>query len=300
MRRGGWQTGSEDTMRERPGEPRQGRAGSTGSPADVPTSPEPTEALAALVAKLRAELSGVRTAMRNRAVIEQAKGVLVERLRVTPDQAFDQLVRLSQRANIKLIEVAAAIVGSTAPDPRAAAAVARELGPAGGATRPAGAGPAAASGQPRPGDPRGGRARPVSRPPAHEALQSQHHLISSRIAAAGSYDAIADGIATSASAWPEPSSVVITLLEADGALRLAGAWGLGPVERSEWSRVPPQVDVPIATVVAQREPLLLTDPAEVARRYPLLSAARHGTRSVFTAPLFAGDRLIGAVGVAWR
>ncbi|MFD0585138.1 ANTAR domain-containing protein [Dactylosporangium darangshiense] len=82
-------------------------------------SAEPAEALAALVAKLRAELTGVRTAMRNRAVIEQAKGVLVERLGITPDQGFDQLVRLSQRTNIKLIEVAAAIVGTTSPDPNA-------------------------------------------------------------------------------------------------------------------------------------------------------------------------------------
>src|SRR5258708_33376459 len=82
-------------------------------------SAEPAEALAALVAKLRAELAGVRTAMRNRAVIEQAKGVLVERLGITPDQGFDHLVRLSQRTNIKLIEVAAAIVGTTAPDPDA-------------------------------------------------------------------------------------------------------------------------------------------------------------------------------------
>src|SRR4051812_12959571 len=81
-------------------------------------SAEPAEALATLVAKLRTELSGVRTAMRNRAVIEQAKGVLVERLGVSPDESFDHLVRLSQRANIKLIEVAAAIVGTTAPDPQ--------------------------------------------------------------------------------------------------------------------------------------------------------------------------------------
>ena len=89
--------------------------GRTGK-ADGPV-PEPAEALAALVAKLRTELAGVRTAMRNRAVIEQAKGVLVERLGISPDEGFDHLVRLSQRANVKLIEVAAAIVGTTAPDP---------------------------------------------------------------------------------------------------------------------------------------------------------------------------------------
>ena len=73
--------------------------------ADEPNA-EPAEALAALVAKLRGELAGVRTAMRNRAVIEQAKGVLVERLGISSDEGFDHLVRLSQRSNIKLIEVA--------------------------------------------------------------------------------------------------------------------------------------------------------------------------------------------------
>ena len=43
-----------------------------GDPDAASSSAEPAEALAALVAKLRAELTGVRTAMRNRAVIEQA------------------------------------------------------------------------------------------------------------------------------------------------------------------------------------------------------------------------------------
>src|SRR5689334_9389729 len=101
----------ECQMRERRAGPEQeGGAGGAGAS-------EPTGALAALVEKLRGGLAGVRTAMRNRAVIEQAKGVLVERLGVSPDEGFDHLVRLSQRANIKLIEVAAAIVGTTAPDP---------------------------------------------------------------------------------------------------------------------------------------------------------------------------------------
>src|SRR6266542_3690717 len=101
-----------------PGQPVRTGAPAAGPP-EVPAS-EPAEALAALVAKLRTELTGVRTAMRNRAVIEQAKGVLVERLGISSDEGFDHLVRLSQRANIKLIEVAAAIVGTTAPDPEAA------------------------------------------------------------------------------------------------------------------------------------------------------------------------------------
>src|SRR5689334_19725211 len=146
-------------------------------------SAEPAEALAALVAKLRAELTGVRTAMRNRAVIEQAKGVLVERLGITPDQGFDQLVRLSQRTNIKLIEVAAAIVGTTSPDPNAPDVVnliddelrqhvARSrsrTAPSAAASATAAAAADVSVGKPR---------RRASRSPEVEALQSQHQLLS--------------------------------------------------------------------------------------------------------------------------
>ena len=49
-------------------------------------------------------------AMRSRAVIEQAKGMLMSERRIDADQAFDQLVKLSQHANVKLREVAERIV----------------------------------------------------------------------------------------------------------------------------------------------------------------------------------------------
>jgi hypothetical protein len=45
-------------------------------------------------------------ALSSRDVIGQAKGILMERLRVTPDDAFDLLRRASQQLNIKLREVA--------------------------------------------------------------------------------------------------------------------------------------------------------------------------------------------------
>jgi hypothetical protein len=48
-------------------------------------------------------------ALSSRDVIGQAKGILMERLRVTPEEAFDALRRSSQRLNVKLREVAAAL-----------------------------------------------------------------------------------------------------------------------------------------------------------------------------------------------
>ena len=52
----------------------------------------------------------LQQAMQSRAVIEQAKGILMGTRRCTPDEAFNILVELSQRSNRKLRDVAAALV----------------------------------------------------------------------------------------------------------------------------------------------------------------------------------------------
>jgi hypothetical protein len=56
-------------------------------------------------------------AMRSRAVIEQAKGMLMADKRVTADEAFEQLVQLSQHANLKLRDVALRIVDERTEPP---------------------------------------------------------------------------------------------------------------------------------------------------------------------------------------
>jgi GAF domain-containing protein len=53
-------------------------------------------------------------AMESRAVIEQAKGILMHEQKCDADEAFRILSRVSQRANIKLREIAAQIVAQTA------------------------------------------------------------------------------------------------------------------------------------------------------------------------------------------
>lgn len=60
----------------------------------------------------------LQQAMQSRAVIEQAKGILMGKRRCTPQQAFDMLVRLSQDTNRKLREVAETLVRDAAPDER--------------------------------------------------------------------------------------------------------------------------------------------------------------------------------------
>ncbi len=53
-------------------------------------------------------------AMQSRATIEQAKGILMATQRCEPDEAFDLLVRASQRENVKLRDIAARIVATAA------------------------------------------------------------------------------------------------------------------------------------------------------------------------------------------
>jgi GAF domain-containing protein len=66
-------------------------------------------------AKLGEQADHMRRAMESRAVIEQAKGVLMAQRRVDAEVAFELLREASQRYNRKLRDIAAGIVGSTQP-----------------------------------------------------------------------------------------------------------------------------------------------------------------------------------------
>jgi hypothetical protein len=63
------------------------------------------------LAEVEHELDGLQTAMRTRAVIEQAKGMIMLRDHCDADAAFDTLVDTSQRSHRKLHEVATMVVG---------------------------------------------------------------------------------------------------------------------------------------------------------------------------------------------
>jgi AmiR/NasT family two-component response regulator len=52
----------------------------------------------------------LQTALASRAVIDQAKGILMERYRLTAAQAFDALARLSNETNTKVRDLAAHLV----------------------------------------------------------------------------------------------------------------------------------------------------------------------------------------------
>jgi GAF domain-containing protein len=58
------------------------------------------------------EVKHLQIAMASRAVIEQAKGIIMARDRCTADDAFEMLKRISQTRNVKLQQIAQAVVDS--------------------------------------------------------------------------------------------------------------------------------------------------------------------------------------------
>ena len=61
-------------------------------------------------ARTSEDLTQLRTAMTSRALIEQAKGVLMERHKITEDEAFTMLTHASQRTKKNLRDVAAELL----------------------------------------------------------------------------------------------------------------------------------------------------------------------------------------------
>jgi hypothetical protein len=74
---------------------------------------EHADAVACFVTRshaLAAEVVNLRRALTSRATIDQAKGIVMAERRCTPEEAFDVLRTLSQRANVRLADVALALV----------------------------------------------------------------------------------------------------------------------------------------------------------------------------------------------
>ena len=232
-----------------------------------------SDALETVVARLRADNEGLRTSLRHRAVIEQAKGVLIARTGCSPDQAFERLVRHSQRANQKLVRVAAAVVGAAVTARAPVAAVdGFDL-----------------SGLFAPVDGQDGATR-----------RADERLAGAALEAAIDLHELAQIIAFEAALDLGPDAVLLAALEPDGAVRLVAGVGYDGQMMSAWHRIPPTVDVPLIAAARTHRPVLLADVASRVGHFP----ATAGIPSVYEAqasiPMRANGTTVGVIGMSWH
>ncbi|MEV5703515.1 SpoIIE family protein phosphatase [Actinoallomurus sp. NPDC052274] len=221
--------------------------------------PDDVMRLTALLAEQRRLLEETRDRAAARALTDVATGILVDRLGCSPTEALGHLARLAAGTGTSLVDLAADLVNLAADDPLAEAA---RRGAAEG--------------------------RPTANPRLAE-VAVVHAEDGDGMAAALLDETLSLSGAVAAALWA---------LRPDGALELAGAVGLDPLERGHWRRIPPQLDSLQQRVVRGGAPVWW--PGGAGRRRgvpPLTGAGQDGARVVL--PLSADGGRVGVLEIRW-
>jgi Stage II sporulation protein E (SpoIIE)/ANTAR domain len=210
------------------------------------------------VQRLEQEMAGLRRAMRTRALIEQAKGILAERLGCDPEMAFAQLSKQSQDTNTPLVDVAADIVNGIAPAQQTASEQeadepAADLPPRLSSPRHIGEALVVRA-RPQPISVLGGLAPGRTPKWPAEASRRLRKAISA-FSAADDVTSVASALATNAGD-PTPDGVAVFAAEPNGSLRLIGTAGWTAQQISEVRRIPSLIATPMSEVVRQAHPAL--------------------------------------------
>ncbi len=242
----------------------------------------PDTPLAETVAALGKEVRDLRASARMRAVIEQAKGVLVERHGITLEEAFARLRRMSQEHNVKLVEVAATVVGVAIPDgddPDLAEQVVRAELPVTQATSD-----------------------------TWRALREQPDV------RAGVVTAVMDAVAGAMDKADEAAELLLELLQphavdaltmyrtnVDGSLRLVGQVGIPGDLVSSWRSIPPTTDIPYVRSVVDDAALFWGDRASRIAEFPQVArSSSGGFEATATIPVSDQGSIVGVVGLIWK
>jgi PAS domain-containing protein len=236
------------------------------------------------VARLESELAGLRRAMRGRALIEQAKGLLAGTLDCTPDAAFEHLSRLSQHENRRLVEVAARILGSAVPD----GPDDPPPGPAGDfdpTTYLDGAAVDPGTGAGDTDDPGLAGLSATERVRLHTAVAAAR--------TATNLGQLADRLLAEGVGELGGTAVLVGVTEPDGALRLAACAGLAAQWASDWQRIPSPVPTPLGGAIGTDQPVWVTGDTPPGQ----LLIGPGPTRACL--PLRHAGRPFGGIEVVW-
>jgi hypothetical protein len=234
------------------------------------------------VVALGDEIMGLRASIQLRSVIEQAKGVLVERHGISLDEAFQRLRAMSQEHNVRLVEVAATVVGVSLPDgagdlpelPEQALRSRLPVSPAASPTWLA-----------------------LAQEPQVRAGVLMA-LIDSVAGTSGPGD-VGARLLCDLLAPQRVSAVTLYRLVADGSLRLVGSAGVPSGMASSWSSIPPSRDIPYMRSVLDDQAFFWEDRAARAGQFPASVSNATEFEATATVPIHDEGSVVGVVGLMW-
>ncbi|MFF4862622.1 SpoIIE family protein phosphatase [Streptomyces sp. NPDC002405] len=236
------------------------------APADpaaaCPTSP--VGRLAATVERLRREVRAAQAEAEGRALIELAKGILVERLGCGPAQAARQLAELAGQARVTPLEFAVEVINQAARD-RVSEVTDAFLAAAEGA--------------------------------AERDSAVRLRAAESGALAADDTQAVADSLLEHALRPLGAVAVAVWAAGADGSLALSGSAGFSPAEATRWRYVPPEVATVARRGLTERTGQWFTSLA--ATGLPTIGRHLHPDGGRVAVPAGTGGRIHGVLEIAW-
>lgn len=226
----------------------------------------PVGRLAATVERLRREVRAAHAEADGRALIEMAKGILVERLGCGPAQAARQLAELAGQAGVTPLEFAVDVINQAARD-RFSEVAAEFLTVTAARTDTSGS--------------------------ASVRLRAAE----SGALAADDTQAVADALLEHALVPLGAEAVAIWALGTDGSLTLAGNAGFSAAEAGRWRHVPPGVATVARRGLAERGGHWIHSLAETG--LPSIGQHHHPEGGRVAVPAGTGGRIHGVLEIAW-
>ncbi|MFJ8632343.1 SpoIIE family protein phosphatase [Streptomyces sp. NPDC093568] len=239
-------------------------------PADGPFS-GPVGRLAATVERLRREVRAAQAEADGRALIELAKGILVERLGCGPAQAARQLAELTEQARLTPLEFAVEVINEASRD-RLSEVTAAFLAGTAGRTE-------------------------ATEPPGGDSSAVRLRAAESGALAAPDAQAVAESLMEHALRPLGAEAVAIWALGGDGSLSLAGSAGFSVGEAERWRYVPPGVATVARRGLGDRSEHWIGSLSETG--LPSIGRHQHPDGGRAAVPAGTGGRIHGVLEIVW-
>ncbi|WP_435056774.1 SpoIIE family protein phosphatase [Streptomyces capoamus] len=230
----------------------------------------PVGRLAATVDRLRQEVRAAQAEAEGRALIELAKGILVERLGCGPAHAARQLSELADQAQLTPLEFAVDVINQAARD-RVAEVTEAFLSVASDPADPADA--------------------------DGESAAVRLRAAESGVLAAHDTQAMADSLLDHALRPLGAVAVAIWAAGPDGSLSLAGSAGFPPGEAARWRYVPPDVVTVARRGLTELQGQWLSSLADSG--LPTIGRRDYADGARIALPAGTGGRIHGVLEIAW-